>query len=409
MRPLTVLLLGVLVLLGGVALWLQSGDDAPGIVAAAHASGGAEGPDIGLVRVADGLRKPVFVTHAGDGSGRLFVVEQTGQIRVLDKSGKPLARPFLDVGGLLKSSGGERGLLGLAFHPRYRDNGLFFVAYTGKPKGAHVTARYQVSKDDPNVADDKSGKVLLTIEEPAANHNGGHLAFGKDGYLYIGTGDGGGAGDTYEQSRRTDNLLAKMLRIDVDNGDPYAIPKDNPFTGREGYRPEIWAVGLRNPWRYSFDKKTADLYIADVGQNRYEEVHFQPASSKGGEDYGWNVMEGSRCFRPEQGCDKRGKELPIFEYSHAEGCSVTGGYVYRGAKVPSLEGRYLVADYCSGAIWALARDDKGAWRSELLAKTDLMPSSFGEDEAGELYVTDHQRGAVYRITAPKRAAQSRAP
>ena len=355
-----------------------------------------------LEEVATGLEQPLFVTHAGDGSGRLFVVEQTGRIRVIDKSGRVRERPFLDVRNKLVGRSGERGLLGLAFHPRYRENGAFFIAYTGEPKGAHITERYRVSKADANVADAGSGRVILTIEEPAANHNGGHLAFAPDGSLYIGTGDGGGAGDTYQQSRRTDNLLAKMLRIDVDGADPYAIPKDNPFVGREGYRSEIWALGLRNPWRYSFDRATGDLYIADVGQNRWEEVNFQPSSSKGGEDYGWNVMEGAHCFEPPTGCDRQGLTLPVFEYPHEQGCSVTGGYVYRGARLSHLIGRYLLADYCSGTFWALSRDAKGAWSGEVIARTDVTPSSFGEDESGELYVTDHGRGAVLRLVPVNR-------
>lgn len=393
MRALKIFLVLALLALAGAIAWPKV---APLIAPRAYANGHPKAPTSSIVRftkVADGLSRPVLLTHAGDGSGRRFIVEQTGTVRVLTKEGTLLSEPFLDVSEKIATGHNEQGLLGLAFHPRFRDNGVFFLAYTRKRGGAHVTERWRVLKETGR-AEPTSAEEVLVIDQPAGNHNGGHLAFGPDGMLYIGTGDGGGAGDTFQQSRKNNTLLAKMLRIDVDGGRPYGIPKDNPFVGKAGFRPEIWALGLRNPWRYSFDRKTGDLYIADVGQNRYEEVHFQPASSKGGEDYGWNVLEGSRCYRGVD-CERKGLELPIFEYAHEEGCSVTGGYVYRGSKIPALFGRYLVGDYCSGVIWQVYRDEKG-WRSEVLAKTPFLISSFGEDEAGEVYVVDH-RGAVFRI------------
>ncbi|MCA1554270.1 MAG: PQQ-dependent sugar dehydrogenase [Chloroflexi bacterium] len=257
-----------------------------------------------LEAVVSGLHLPTDATSPKDGSGRLFVVEKSGTIRIV-KDGQLVATPFLNITPLVRSSESERGLLGLAFHPKYKDNGLFYIYYTAaNPIGELVIARYKVSSD-PHVADPNSATVLLSIpHSQAANHNGGNLKFGPDGFLYIGTGDGGGAGDTYGNSQKPDALLAKLLRIDVDSGDPYGIPKDNPFVSRQGFRPEIWAWGLRNPWRFSFDRMTGDLYIADVGQNAYEEINFQPANSKGGENYGWNKMEGLHCYPPGAQCDQ---------------------------------------------------------------------------------------------------------
>jgi glucose/arabinose dehydrogenase len=351
-------------------------------------------PSVRLQPAWTGLRQPTDVVAANDGSNRLFVTEKSGRIRVIDGSGV-LSTPFLDITSLVGSGGSEQGLLGLAFSPRYADNGRFFVNYTDV-RGDSVVARYQVS-DDPNVADAASAHQILFVEQPAANHNGGNLVFGPDGYLYIGFGDGGGGGDTYGNSQRGDVLLAKMLRLDVDNGDPYAIPPDNPFVNTPGMRPEIWAWGLRNPWRYSFDRLTGDLYIADVGQNAYEEVDFQPAG-QGGQNYGWNIMEGFHCFRGPN-CEQRGLTLPVAEYDHGQGCSVTGGSVYRGAQQPALEGVYLYADYCSGRYWGAWRTEDGAWHTQVVANTQTHPSSFGEDESGELYVADLDGGTIYRVLA----------
>ncbi len=348
--------------------------------------------DYKLTLVVNGLQKPTYLTHAGDGSGRLFITEQVGRIRVV-VNGQLLERPFLDISSIVGSRASEQGLLSVAFHPRYTSNGHFFVNYIDV-RGDTVVARYTVSAD-PNVADPESGAVLLTIDQPYANHNGGQLQFGPDGYLYIGMGDGGSAGDPQNNGQRLDTLLGKLLRIDVDSTFPYGIPPDNPFRNRNDAKPEIWAYGLRNPWRFSFDRATGDLYIADVGQNAYEEVDFQPATSRGGENYGWNFMEGNhpyggRSNRPEF-------TPPVAEYSHAEGgCSVTGGYVYRGARLPALTGIYLFGDYCTGLTWTLYRSAPDRWERRLFLRTNLRISSFGEDEFGELYVLDHA-GAVYRL------------
>jgi glucose/arabinose dehydrogenase len=351
-------------------------------------------PSVRLESAWTGLRQPTDVVAARDGSDRLFVTEKAGRIRVIDGSGV-LPTPFLDISSLVGSGGSEQGLLGLAFSPHYAQNRRFFVNYTDV-HGDSVVARYQVS-DDPNAADPASATQILFVGQPAANHNGGNLVFGPDGYLYIGFGDGGGGGDTYGNSQRSDVLLAKMLRLDVDGGDPYAIPPDNPFVNTPGMRPEIWAWGLRNPWRYSFDRETGDLYIADVGQNANEEIDFQPAG-QGGQNYGWNVMEGFHCFRG-QNCEQSGFTLPIAEYDHGQGCSVTGGYIYRGSQQPALTGQYLYADYCSGRYWAAWRTDDGAWHTQVVANTQTHPSSFGEDESGEVFVSDLSSGTIYRVVA----------
>lgn len=353
---------------------------------------GVYGASIGLRLVADGLDRPLAITHAGDGSGRLFIVEQVGRIRVLD--GSALApTPFLDITPLV-SCCQERGLLGLAFHPDYEVNGQFYVNYTDRSGDTRIV-RYIVTPD-PSLADPGSATVLLAIEQPFANHNGGQLAFGPDGYLFIAVGDGGSGGDPFDNGQNGFSLLGKILRLDVDAGTPYAIPVDNPFRFDPGARDEVWATGLRNPWRFSFDRLTGDLFIADVGQNAWEEVNFEPVTSAGGNNYGWRRMEGSHCFDPSAGCAEERFVLPILEYSHAEGCSVTGGFRYRGSQIPELFGIYVFGDFCSGRIWSATVDEAGLWtRSELLG-TSLAISSFGEDEAGELYVVD-LGGAVYRF------------
>ncbi len=342
--------------------------------------------------VTSGLTHPTYLTHAGD--DRLFVVEQPGRIRIV-QNGQLLDRPFLDLTGKVLSQGSEQGLFSVAFHPDYKANGQFFVDYTRLGDGATVIERYTVSKLDPNQADGLSGKVILVIAQPEPNHNGGQLQFGPDGYLYIGMGDGGGEGDPHGAVGNGQNLkalLGKLLRIDVTNQDTYAVPASNPFGT------EVWAWGLRNPWRFSFDRATGDLYIADVGQDTYEEIDFQPASSKGGENYGWRIMEGMHCYVPEVGCDGTGLVLPVAEYTHAEGgCSVSGGYVYRGQKYPALSGQYFFGDYCSGIIWSLQREGD-QWQMAQRLDTDLRISSFGEDVNGEVYVIDHG-GAIYQLTA----------
>ncbi|MBP7686789.1 MAG: PQQ-dependent sugar dehydrogenase [Thermoflexales bacterium] len=346
--------------------------------------------EIALDSIATGLTRPVYLTHAGD--ARLFVIEQPGRIRIIE-NGQLLDRPFLDLVDRVTSDGNEQGLLSVAFEPDYASTGRFYVNYTRQPDGATVIERYTVAANDPNVAEASSATKILVIDQPEPNHNGGLIKFGPDGYLYVGMGDGGGAGDRHGSIGNGQDpaaLLGKLLRLDVVNQATYIVPASNPFGN------EIWALGVRNPWRFSFDRATGDLYIADVGQNQYEEVNFQLAASAGGENYGWRSMEGLHCFNPQSNCDQSGLVLPIAEYSHAEGCSITGGYVYRGAQHPALTGQYFFADYCLGTIWSLTQDAAGEWsRADRLA-ADMRISSFGEDVNGELYVIDHS-GTLYRM------------
>jgi glucose/arabinose dehydrogenase len=346
-------------------------------------------------RLATGLDLPVAITHASDGSGRLFMTLQRGQIVIYDGQ-HVWPTPFLDIASLV-SCCGERGLLSVAFHPRYASNGLLYVNYTNT-KGHTVIARYRVSSD-PNVANPHSARILLTIDQPYANHNGGQLQFGPDGYLYIGMGDGGSAGDPQNRAQNVRTLLGKMLRIDVDQEAPYAIPPDNPFVNTPAARGEIWASGLRNPWRFSFDRLTGVLFIGDVGQRMWEEVNVQPARSPGGENYGWRRMEGKHCFHPASACNDDTLTLPILEYSHDLGCSITGGYRYRGRRIPQHYGTYFYGDYCSGRIWG-ARFDGSRWTATRLLRLARNISAFGEDEAGELYVVRRaEPGALYRFVS----------
>jgi glucose/arabinose dehydrogenase len=341
--------------------------------------------------VADGLERPVGLFNAGDGSGRLFVLEQPGTIRII-KEGEVLPTPFLDIVDRVGSGGSEQGLLGLAFHPNYAENGHFYVNYTDR-NGNTVIARFSVS-DNPDQADPASEVQLLGVEQPFGNHNGGMLAFGPDGYLYLGLGDGGSAGDPFGNAQSLSTLLGKILRIDVDDGDPYAIPPDNPFASGGG-RPEIWAYGLRNPWRFSFDLLTNDLYIGDVGQNQWEEIDFLPAGSPGGANFGWNYREGAH---PYEGSPPAGLNLidPVAEYDHSQGCSVTGGYVYRGQDLPDWSGVYLYGDYCSGLVWGLLHLPDGSWQNARLFESGARITSFGQDQAGEIYLVDYQ-GGIYRL------------
>ncbi len=346
-------------------------------------------PQIRLTRVVGGLDAPVHLTHAGDRSGRLFVVEQGGVIRII-RDGRLLPRPFLDISARV-ISGGEMGLLSVAFHPRFASNGRFFVNYTANGERLRtVIAEYRASEGDPNVAG-RTERVLLTIDQPYRNHNGGLNLFGPDGMLYIGMGDGGSGGDPHNNGQRLETLLGKMLRIDVDGASPYRVPPDNPFVGRAAARGEIWAYGLRNPWRFSFDRANGRLFVADVGQNAWEEIDLV---ERGG-NYGWRIMEGGHCFRQDE-CNRAGLALPIAEYGREGGCSVTGGFVYRGGRIRELVGRYLFADYCSGRLWVLTEGTAGRWTMSTLLDSGLRVSSFGEDQDGELYVLDHG-GAVYRI------------
>jgi glucose/arabinose dehydrogenase len=350
------------------------------------------------IEVGSGFKQALFLTGAGDGSGRLFIVSQAGQIEIL-QNGQKLPEPFLDISDRTTRPGitgslGERGLLGLAFHPRYAENGFFFVNYTDRNGNTHIS-RFNVSAQDPNRADRDSEVELLFIEQPFPNHNGGGLAFGPDGYLYIALGDGGSGGDPQGNGQSLNTLLGKILRIDVDSRQPYAIPPDNPFAG-EGGLGEIWAYGLRNPWRIAFDRLTGDFYIADVGQNQYEEINFQAAGGPGGENYGWDFREASHPF---EGTPPEGLALvePIAEYSHELGCSVTGGDVYRGMNLPAWQGVYFYGDYCSGRVWGLLRDPTGRWENRLLFETGFTITSFGLDEEGEVYVIQYPQGKVFRL------------
>ncbi len=358
-----------------------------------------------LEQVASGLPRPVAVRNAGDSSGRLFIVEQSGRIRILDGDGLRQV-PFLDIRDRVGDSGNEQGLLGIAFHPEYAANGRFFVNYTDLA-GDTVVAEYSRSASDPDLAN-PSEAIILTIDQPFSNHNGGDIAFGPDGYLWIASGDGGSGGDPQGNGQRLDTLLGKLLRIDVDNGLTYTIPQSNPFVGNGAARGEIWAYGLRNPWRFSFDRMTGDLYIGDVGQGSWEEIDFEPRSDPGGRNYGWSTMEGRHCFQSSQ-CSTIGLTLPATEYSHSFGCSVTGGYVYRGSRFPALEGLYLYGDFCRGTVWALARSGPDDWTVAVVGETGASISSFGEDEDGELYVTDLSSGSVYLVTGRALSPKPRRP
>ncbi|KAA3642970.1 MAG: glucose dehydrogenase [Chloroflexi bacterium] len=327
--------------------------------------------------VTDNFERPLDLQSPADGTGRLFVVEQPGRIWILE-NGQKSGTPFLDITERVNDGSNEQGLLGLAFHPRFAENGFFFVNYSDA-RGDTVIARYRVSAD-PNLADPGTETRLLQVRQPYANHNGGGLAFGPDGYLYIGLGDGGLANDPDGNAQSLDTLLGKLLRLDVDNGEPYAIPTDNPFGD------EIWAYGLRNPWRFSFDRLTGDLYIGDVGQNAWEEIDFLPADSAPGANFGWDLKEASTIF---EGPIPDGLTLidPVAEYTREDGCSVTGGYVYRGATLDAWQGVYVYGDFCSGKVWGLLQQADGSWHNELLYELDINISSFGLDPAGELYIT----------------------
>ena len=352
-------------------------------------------PAITLTPIASGFSSPVQITHAADGSGRLFVVEQGGTVRII-RGGALLPAPFLDLSTIVtpQQPASEQGLLAIAFPPGFAQRRHFYVHYTDRTGiGNTVIARYLLSAD-PDRADATSREQLLTAVQPFANHNGGQLAFGPDGLLYIGLGDGGSGGDPFGNGQNLSTLLGKVLRIDVLSGQPpYAVPPGNPFGS------EVWAYGLRNPWRFSFDRLTGDLYIADVGENLFEEVNFQPAADRGGENYGWNVMEGLHCFA-NPACSQAGLTLPVAEYDHSAGnCAVIGGFVYRGNRNPALQGIYLYGDLCSGRIWGLRRSG-GVWESRLLLASTLNISTFGEDEEGEVYVADYRAGEIFRIDLP---------
>jgi glucose/arabinose dehydrogenase len=401
-------------------------------------------PQIQLVKVAGGLADPVNIAAPNDGSGRLFVVERVGRIRIIDQDGNLLPEPFLDLTELVQNDYLEQGLLGLAFHPDYATNGRFFVHFTDyHTNGDNFIMEFPVSDDDPNLANREGGRLLLAVDQPYVNHNGGTIHFGPDGYLYIGIGDGGLGGDPYDTAQDRTKLLGKLLRIDVDaeGGLAYGIPADNPFSQArivqsnsitdvigetEGLsleaayyhpaaRPEIWAYGLRNPWQFNFDPATGDLYIADVGQVTWEEINFQPAGSPGGLNYGWDFQESGHCYPAQVAECPRSQvgTLPVAEYKHGQdGCSITGIGVYRGEEFPSLDGIYFNSDWCTGKFWGLARGDDDAWVYQQLLDTGLLVTGSGTDEVGNLYATacacefsrqydpfENPQGTVWRIVA----------
>jgi len=380
----------------------------------------AETNQLAVIRVAKVPAKAIYVTQPKKEKNRLFVVNQKGFIHII-KNEKTLKTPFLDISDRVHGSltpGSEEGLLGLAFHPDYADNGYFYVNYVNK-NDSTIVSRFSTS-DEINIADKESEKRILAIPQPYGNHNGGHMAFGpKDGFLYIGLGDGGKWGDPFNNAQDTNTLLGSILRIDINNGEPYSIPKDNPFIGQDYRKEEIFCYGLRNPWRFSFDRKTNDLIIGDVGQDLWEEINWTSWEESRGGNFGWRTMEANHCYNPEDFCDTTGLIMPVHEYPNnaaymkiligmddkeATGCSVTGGYVYRGKNIQHLRGTYIFGDYCTGRIWSFKlRDGKPTAftnvRKEVKRNSKDVPmfiSSFGEDNSGELYVVDYL-GAVYKF------------
>lgn len=378
------------------------------------------GNEIAVVKIADVPAKSLYITQPTNENNLLFVLNQKGKIFIL-KNETLLKNPFLDITDRVHGSltpGSEEGLLGLAFHPNYSQNGFFYVNYINK-NDSSVVSRFSASSN-PEIADDNSEKIILKVQQPFGNHNGGHLAFGpKDNMLYVGFGDGGKHGDPYNNSQNLNSLLGSILRINIDEGDPYSIPIDNPFYGQKNKRGEIFCYGLRNPWRFSFDRITNDLLIGDVGQNKWEEVNWNTWSEAKGANYGWKIMEADHCFEPEEFCDTLGLTMPIHEYpnnaaymrilmgmdeSEATGCSVTGGYVFRGNKASSFYGTYIFGDYCTGRIWAFKKQKNKRInfqniRKELKKTSKDLPlfiSSFGEDSSGKLYVVDYL-GSVFKF------------
>jgi glucose/arabinose dehydrogenase len=354
----------------------------------------AQAPAYQWVPLATGLNQPTDLQEAPDGSGRMMVLEQAGVIRVVDKTGALQAEPYLDIRDRVGTNGSERGLLGLAFHPKFQQNGFFYVNYTDKNGDTHI-ARFTASSGAAGV-DPGTEKLILFVKQPFPNHNGGGLVFGPDQYLYIGLGDGGSGGDPRNNGQSLNTHLGKILRIDVNSGDPYGIPPNNPFA-KGGGLPEIWAYGLRNPWRFSFDTANGDLYIADVGQNAWEEIDYIAKGSPAGLNFGWRFREGANPFA---GNPPAGLNLvdPVWQYSHSEGCSVTGGGVYRGSQIPELQGTYLFGDYCSGTIWGLKRDAAGTWQAQRLFDSGASISSFSRDLSGEFYLLDQKGGQVLKLT-----------
>ena len=376
-----------------------------------------QSPSLSSIEIADGFKKPLFITSYPTDSNLLYVVEQAGRIIVIE-NGEKLKRPFLDIKKQVVNPsrpGDERGLLGFAFHPNHTKNGKFYINYMNND-GYTVVSEFTVKNKQR--ANHSSERILFDLKQPFSNHNGGHMAFGPDGYLYISIGDGGKSGDPNNAGQDLNTIFGKVIRIDV-NQTPYGIPKSNPYYGQENKRGEIWAWGLRNVWRFSFDRENGDIFYGDVGQNKWEEINYEPAKSKGGVNYGWRIMEARHCYNPEDNCNESGLTQPILEYPNdanymrtltgmdqpdVDGCSVTGGYVYRGKKIKGLQGTYLFGDYCSGNVWSFKVENGKAVefqnRTEEinLAEGEFTNyiSSFGEDADGELYIIDYN-GGVYKI------------
>ena len=383
----------------------------------------AEEKNLSSVLIADGYKKPVFITSSPNNAKLLYIVEQAGLIKIIN-DGKKLSRPFFDINKRVVNPnrpGDERGLLGFAFHPNHTNNGKFYINYMDNDGNTIVS---EFSTNSELRANHKSERIILKLKQPYGNHNGGDIQFGPDGYLYISIGDGGKAGDPLNAGQDLSSLFGKIIRIDIEQK-PYGSPKSNPFFGQKGKREEIWAWGLRNVWRFSFDKQTGDKYLADVGQNKWEEVNFEPASSKGGLNYGWRIMEANHCYDPKENCPTEGLINPIIEYPNdanhpafefriieelsfsetdVEGCSVTGGYVYRGQRIKSMQGQYIFGDYCSGNIWTLKVVNGKAInfknRTEEIniggGEFTTYISSFGQDSDGEIYIIDYN-GGIYKL------------
>ena len=383
----------------------------------------AEEKNLSSVLIADGYKKPVFITSYPNNAKLLYIVEQAGLIKLIN-DGKKLSRPFFDINKRVVNPnrpGDERGLLGFAFHPNHTNNGKFYINYMDNDGNTIIS---EFSTNSELRANHKSERIILKLKQPYGNHNGGDIQFGPDGYLYISIGDGGKAGDPLNAGQDLSSLFGKIIRIDIEQ-EPYGIPKSNPFFGQKDKREEIWAWGLRNVWRFSFDKQTGDKYLADVGQNKWEEVNFEPASSKGGLNYGWRIMEANHCYDPKENCPTEGLIKPIIEYPNdanhpafafriieelsfsetdVEGCSVTGGYVYRGQKIKSMQGQYIFGDYCSGNIWTLKVVNGKAInfknRTEEIniggGEFTTYISSFGQDSDGEIYIIDYN-GGIYKL------------
>ncbi len=343
------------------------------------------------------FERPLELQNAGNGSGQIYIVEQSGKIYFFNTGQASDPSLFLDLSDKVDDSSNEKGLLGLAFHPGFKENGKFFVNYTAR--SSTIISQFTIDKNNQDKSDPGSEKIILSFNQPYPNHNGGKLAFGPDGYLYIATGDGGSGGDPQKNAQNLRSLLGKILRIDVDKNETgltYSIPKDNPFKDNaEGFREEIYAYGLRNPWRFSFDTLTGELWAADVGQDKIEEIDI----IQNGKNYGWNIMEGSYCYEPPTGCDPSGLELPVYEYEHPIGESITGGYVYRGKELPVLQGVYIYADFITGYIWGLVDSGAQGYRNFTLAETGLNISSFGTDESQELYILAFD-GKIYKLALP---------